>query len=110
MENPKDKESDSGTTETSASTESAARDARDICHTAWDLSWEREGRDATLTRQVAEAIAREMAKAHVHYQALLSKKDAAVMPTSLKMTSGTLGFKIMDPFDWTKNKAIYQRW
>ena len=32
------------------------------------------------------------------------------MSTSLKMTSGALGFKIMDPFDWTKDKAIYQRW
>ena len=32
------------------------------------------------------------------------------MPTSLKMTSGALGFKVMDPFDWTKDKAIYQRW
>ena len=28
----------------------------------------------------------------------------------LKMTSGALGFKVIDPFDWTKDKAIYQRW
>ena len=26
------------------------------------------------------------------------------------MTSGALGFKVMDPFDWSKEKAIYQRW
>ena len=26
------------------------------------------------------------------------------------MTSGAVGFKVMDPFDWTKEKAIYQRW
>ena len=32
------------------------------------------------------------------------------MPTRFKMTSGALGFKVMDLFDWTKNKAIYQRW
>ena len=32
------------------------------------------------------------------------------MPTSLKMTSAALGFKVMDPFDQTKDKAIYQRW
>ena len=50
----------------------------------------------------------EMAKAHPHYQALLN--DRGAMPTSLKMTSGALGFKVMDPFDWTKDKAIYQRW
>ena len=105
MGNPKDKESDSGTTEASASTESAAKDARDACHTALDLIWERKARDAALARQVAVAIAREMAKAHAHYQALLNERSTAAMPTSLKMTSGTLGFKVMDPFDWTKDKT-----
>ena len=51
-----------------------------------------------------------MAKAHMHYQALLNERGAAAMPTSLKMTSRALGFKVMDPFDWTKDKAINQRW
>ena len=110
MENPKDEESDSGTTEASASTESTAKDARDAHHAARDLSWEREARDTALARQVAEAVAREMSKGHAHYQALLNERDTAAMPTSLKMTSGALGFKVMDPFDWTKDKAIYQRW
>ena len=32
------------------------------------------------------------------------------MPTSLKMTSRTLGFKVMDPFHWTKDKAMYPSW
>ena len=32
------------------------------------------------------------------------------MPTSLKITSGASGFKVMDPFDWSKDKVIYQRW
>ena len=79
----------------------------DACHT--NLSREREARDAVLAKQVAEAVAREMAKAHMHYQALLNERSTAVMPTSLKMTSVTLGFKVTDPFDWTKDKAIYQR-
>ena len=57
-----------------------------------------------------EAVAREMTKAHRHYQALLNERGAAAMATSLKMTSGALDFKVMDPFDWTKDKAIYQRW
>ena len=51
-----------------------------------------------------------MAKAHAHYQALLIERGADAKPTSLKMTSRALGFKVMDPFDWTKDKAIYQRW
>ena len=50
-----------------------------------------------------------MAKAYVHYQALLNERSAPVIPTSLKVTSGANGFKVMDPFDWTKDKAIYQR-
>ena len=73
-----------------------------------DLSQERDARDVALAKP--EAIAREMAKVHMHYQALLNDRDAAAMPTSLLMTSGALGFKGMDPFDWTKNKAIYQQW
>ena len=82
----------------------------DAHHTNRDLSQEREVRDATLAKQVAEAIVREMAKAHAHYQALLNERSTAAMSTSLKKTSRALGFKVMDPFDWTKDKAIYQRW
>ena len=33
-----------------------------------------------------------------------------MIPTSLKVTSRASGFKVMDPFDWTKDKVIYQRW
>ena len=59
---------------------------------------------------IAEAVAREMEKAHAHYQALLNDRGTAAIPTSLKVTSGANGFKVMDPFDWNKDKAIYQRW
>ena len=51
-----------------------------------------------------------MAKAHAQYQALLNDRGTAAIPTSLKVTLGANGFKVMDPFDWTKDKAIYQRW
>ena len=71
----------------------------DACQAARDLSQEREVRHNALAKQVVEPIAREMAKAHAHYQALLNERSAAVMPTSLKMTSRALGFKVMDPFD-----------
>ena len=81
----------------------------DARHANQDLSQKREARDATLAKQVVEAIAREMAKAHMHYQALLNERSTAVKPTSLKMTSSALGFKVMDPFNCTKDKTIYQR-
>ena len=51
-----------------------------------------------------------MAKAHVHYQALLNDRSTTTIQTSLKVSSGANGFKVMDPFDWTKDKSIYQRW
>ena len=57
-----------------------------------------------------EAVAREMAKDRAHYQAFINERSAAVIPTSLKLTSGASGFRVIDPFDWTKDKAIYQRW
>ena len=59
---------------------------------------------------MAEAVAREVVKAHVHYQAILNEKGTATLQTSLKVSSGSHGFKVMDPFDWTKDKSIYQRW
>ena len=74
------------------------------------LSQEREAWDATLAKTITEAVAREMVKAHAHYQALLNERSTPVIPTSLKVTSGANGFKVMDPFDWTKDKAIYQIW
>ena len=66
--------------------------------------------DVTLVQTIAEAVAREMAKAHVHYQAILNERGTTTLPTSLKISSGSHGFKVMDLFDWTKDKSIYQRW
>ena len=106
MGNPKDKEDSMGEGAESSTT----KDARDACQAVQDLSQQRKARDAAITRQVVEAVARQMAKAHMHYQALLNERSAAAMPTNIKMTSGVLGIKVIDPFDWTKEKAIYQRW
>ena len=63
-----------------------------------------------LAQTIAEAVAREMAKAHAHYQAILNERSTATFQTCLKVSSGANGFKVMDPFDWTKDKSIYQRW
>ena len=52
-----------------------------------DLSQDRKARDTTLAKTITEAVAREMAKAHAQYQALLNDRSAAVIPTSLKVTS-----------------------
>ena len=103
----KEKEHQDGETAASSKTITSPWNA---CQSNRDLSQDREARDATLTKTIAEAVARGMAKAHAQYQALLNNRGAAAIPTSLKVTSGANGFKVMDPFDWTKDKAIYQRW
>ena len=78
-------------------------------------------RDTALARTITEAVAREtqsiaevftrqMEKAHVQYQDLLKESRTATLPTTLKVTSGSDGFRVMDPFDWTMDKNVYQRW
>ena len=107
----KDKEHQDGETAASPETITSPLDA---CQSNRDLSQDQEARNATrdaaLDKTIAETVAKEMAKAHVQYQALLNDRSTAAIPTSLKVTPGAYGFKVMDPFDWTKDKAIYQRW
>ena len=55
----------------------------DTCQSNKDLSWDREARDSTLAKTITEAVAREMAKAHAQYQALLSNRSAAVIQLAL---------------------------
>ena len=98
----KDKEcSDSGTTG------EGAESAHNACQATWGLSHER---DATLSRQIVEAVARETAKVTVHFQALFNERTTLSLAGSLKVTSGAADFKVMDPFDCTKDKSIYKRW
>ena len=72
-----------------------------------DHSRDQEARDAALVQIIIEAVAREVAKAHAHYQAILNEKSARTLQTSPKISSGANGFKVMDPFNWTKDKFIY---
>ena len=103
----KDKEPQDGEMATSSETVTSPWDA---CQSNRDLSQDCDAKDVALAKTIAEAVAMEMANAHVHYQALLNDRGAAAIPSSLKGTSGANGFKVMDPFDWTKDKAIYVRW
>ena len=100
----KDKEHHDGETATSET-----NSPWDVCRDTRDLSRDYEVQDATLAQTIAKAVAREMAKAHAHYQAILNKRSTTTLQTSLKVSLGANGFKVMDPFDWTKDKSIYQR-
>ena len=107
----KDKEHHNGETTASSKTITSPEDAHlNACQSKRDLSQDCEALDATLAKTITKEVAREMAKAHAHYQVILNDRSAATIQTSLKVSSGANGFKVMDPFDWTKDKSIYQRW
>ena len=110
MEKDKNKDKEYQDGETATISDETITSPWDTHQSNRNLSWDREARDAALAKTITEAVTREVAKAHAQYQALLNDKSAAAIPTSLKVTSGANGFKVMDPFGWTKDKAIYQRW
>ena len=97
---------------------------------------DQESRDATLARIIAEAVAqqtksiveavskqkaeetqsltdvfqRQMEETRAQYEELLKASHAQNFTSTLKVTSSTDDFRVMDPFDWTTDKNIYQRW
>ena len=82
---------------------------------------DQESRDATLARIITEAEAqqtktitetfqRQMDKTHAQYEELLKASHTQNFPSTLKVTSSSEGFRVMDPFVRTMDKNIYQRW
>ena len=62
------------------------------------------------TQSIIEAFTRQMEKAHAQYEKLFRESRTAALPTTLKVTSSSDGFRVMDPFDWTMDKDVDQRW
>ena len=58
------------------------------------------------TQSITEAFSRM----HAQYEELLKASHAQNFPSTLKVTSNSEGFRVMDPFDLTMDKNIYQRW
>ena len=65
---------------------------------------------AEETQSITEAFSRQMEKMHAQYEELLKASRTQNFPSTLKVTSSSEGFRVMDPFDWTMDKNIYQRW
>ena len=97
--------------------------------TSSDASRDQESRDTALAKTIAQAVAeafakqkandtkfitetftRQMEKTQVQYEELLKASCAQNFPSTLKVTSSSDGFRVMDPFNWTRDKNIYQRW
>ena len=103
---------------------------------AENYSRHQDTRDASLAKIIAEAVAqqtksiveavsrqkseetqaltdvfqRQMEETRAQYQELLKASCAQKLSSTLKVASGTNGFRVMDAFDWTNDKNIYQRW
>ena len=86
-----------------------------------DHSQDQDTQDVSLAKTIAEAVAqqtqaiadvfqRQMEETHAQYEELLKPSHVQNFTSTLKVTSSTDGFRVMDPFDWTPDKNIYQRW
>ena len=99
------------------------RDAATSTDASRDHSQDQESRDATLAKTIAEAVARafakqkanetkliteaftrQMEKTQVQYEELLKASRTQNFPSTLKVSSSSDGFRVMDPFDWTMDK------
>ena len=97
--------------------------------TSTNASRDQESRDTTLAKTIGQAVAeafakqkandtkfitetftRQMEKTQAQYEEFLKASHAQNFPSTLKVTSSSDGFRVMDPFDWTMDKNIYQRW
>ena len=65
---------------------------------------------AEETQSITEAFSRQMEKTHAQFDELLKASRAQNFPSMLKVTSSSEGFRVIDPFDWTMDKNVYQRW
>ena len=65
---------------------------------------------AQQTQAITDVFQRQMEETRAQYEELLKASRAQNFTSTLKVTSSTDGFRVMDPFDWTADKNIYQRW
>ena len=65
---------------------------------------------AQQTQAIADVFQRQMEETRAQYEELLKASRTQNFTSTLKVTSSTDGFRVMDPFDWTADKSIYQRW
>ena len=65
---------------------------------------------AQQTKSITETFSMQMEKTYAQYEELLKASRTQNFPSTLKVTSSSEGFRVMDPFDWTMDKNIYQRW
>ena len=65
---------------------------------------------AQQTKSIADVFQRQMEETRAQYEELFKASRAQDFNPTLKVTSSTDDFRVMDTFDWTHDKNIYQRW
>ena len=90
----KDKEHQDGETAASSETITSPQDTHQSNR---DLSQDREAWDTALAKTITKAVAREMAKVHVQYQALLNDRSAAAIQTSLRLLQEQMVSRLWTP-------------
>ena len=54
---------------------------------------------AQQTKSITETFSRQMEKTHAQYEEILKASRTQNFPSTLKVTSSSEGFRVMDPFD-----------
>ena len=100
----KDKTRDENAT-TSSDREQESRDtalARTITQAVAEAFAKQKAKE---TKLITETFTRQMEKTQAQYDELLKVSHAQNSTTTLKVSSGSQGFRVMDPFDWTHDKT-----
>ena len=61
---------------------------------------------AQQTKSIADVFQRQMEETRAQYEELFKASSAQNFTSTLKVTSSTDGFRVIDPFDWTADKSI----
>ena len=81
--------------------------SRDAHQLARDHCQEKQ---AAIDEAVAVAISKTTVEMMAKFTALLNERIATSMPVTLKTSSGATEISAIPPFDWTRDKTIYQWW
>ena len=95
-------------TEATVMVTSVDRAMRDARHTAQDHSQDRQ---TEIMEAVKAALVEYVSNIEVTITAKVWQEVTSVIPTTIiRASSGTTGVTAVTPFDWTRDKQMYQWW
>ena len=70
----------------------------------------RDHRQQAIYQAVTAALSKHTAEMEARFTAMLKASTASSMLVSIKTSSGASQISAMSPFDWIRDKHIYQQW